>query len=136
MYDNAEKRNIIAKKASSIGAIAIAVSIVIFIIAMFGEDQVKYLHGVLSIIVLIGGIVNTSVKKEKDLKKIGMKIIWAGWILLPISAAGFLLSMSEYYTKGLGGKEWLMILSYLITTILGLYELFYSNKELGTPLAP
>lgn len=136
MYDNAEKRNIITKKALSMGIIAIAVCIIIFITAMFGEDQVKYLHGVLAIIVLICGIVNTSVKKEKDLKKIGIKLIWAGWILLPISAAGFLLAMSEYYTKGLGGKAWLMTLGYLITTILGLYELFYSNKELGTPLAP
>lgn len=136
MHDNTNKANIVTKKASYIGIISIVVCIIIIIVAMFGEEHVKIFNTILAIIMIISGIINTTVKREKDLEKVGVRLVFAGWLLLPIGAAGFLLSMSEYYTMGLGGMTRILVLGYLITTILGAYELFYSNKELGTPLAP
>lgn len=127
---------LVTSKASFIGIAGIAAGAIILMTGLSGEIQVKYLHGILGLFAIIAGIIIASTKKETSIASIGNKLMWGGWMMLPINAAGFLLAMSSYYTAGLGGLVWILLLGHLAAALLGLYTIFYSHKETGTPLAP
>lgn len=128
--------NKIKEKAGKIGAASIVLGIIILLASLKGETQVRFLHGILAILVILSGIIIRTVRKSSGINEIGTKLIWGGWIMLPISGGGFLLVLSSYYSAGLGKAAWIILLSYLITICLGVYTIVYSNKETGTPLAP
>lgn len=139
MHNDTRKnvRHDIKKKANICGYIGIILAIACLLLAIQGKKQIRYLNNILSIATIVGLVMLFLTKRESDIYKAGIKLIWAGWIILPINLGGFLLSISPYYSEGLSyGIKLTIVLFRLILSCIGLYVTLYSNKTTGAPLAP
>lgn len=127
----------IKRKSNIFGIVCFVLAIIGFVSVIGGETPVKYLSNIISICTLIAGLIFTSNKNQNDLSKIGNKLVWGGWLLLPLNLGGFLLNLSPYYSAGLNQGLWIaLLLSRLGAACFGLYIIFYSNKKTGAQIAP
>ncbi|MEW5922244.1 MAG: hypothetical protein AB1796_15140 [Bacillota bacterium] len=104
-------------------------------LAFIGHIYSMWMFSTLGILMLVAGILVFLARKENSLQSAGVKLVWSGWIALTMGVGGALLAPSSFY-RLTGAVEAVMMVSFLIGAVVGLYTLILANRKTGIPLAP